>query len=497
MWVSPQSFDQNWLDEFAGLLQEKPAWLTGIVFGPQVRVGLESLRQLVPAQYPIRHYPDITHSRQCQYPVPDWDTAFAVTEGREGINPRPTQMAAIFRLLQPDTIGFITYSEGCNDDVNKAIWSALGWDPDADVLEILRQYSRYFIDESYTDDFAQGLLALEGNWRGPLLANESIYTTLQQFQGMEHRASSRDKLNWRFQEGLYRAYYDAYIRSRLIYETDLQERALEVLRNSKSRGAPATVAQAEAFLNRATTEPIATDWRARVFELGEALFRSIRMQLSVEKYQAIGVDRGANLDTMDYPLNNRFWLKEKLANIRKIPSEPDRLKAIDEIVSWTNPGPGGFYDDLGNVAAQPHLVRGLPYEKDPAFLASPHAGFEEGVEADDKHQGALRYSWLNHAESLNDAPLTVHYDNLDAGARYKIRVIYGGDSLKKKIRLMAGDSVEIHPLIAKPWPIRSLEFDIPAKAIVRGELTLNWFREAGLGGNGRGCQVSEIWLIKK
>ena len=80
MWVSPQSFNQEWLDEFIGILRrDQPAWLSGVVFGPQVRGSLAQLRALVPARYPIRHYPDITHSRQCEYPVPDWDTAFAIT----------------------------------------------------------------------------------------------------------------------------------------------------------------------------------------------------------------------------------------------------------------------------------------------------------------------------------------------------------------------------------------------------------------------------------
>ena len=49
------------------------------------------------------------------------------------------------------------------------------------------------------------------------------------------------------------------------------------------------------------------------------------MQLSVPKYKAIAVDRGANLDTIDYPLNSRFWLKEQFAQIRGLPSEAERL----------------------------------------------------------------------------------------------------------------------------------------------------------------------------
>ena len=67
-------------------------------------------------------------------------------------------------------MGFITYSEGCNDDVNKVVWSALGWDPAMPVSEILGQYSRYFIGEHCEAGFAEGLAELERNWRGPLPA---------------------------------------------------------------------------------------------------------------------------------------------------------------------------------------------------------------------------------------------------------------------------------------------------------------------------------------
>jgi len=41
MWVSPQSFNQPWLDEFIGILRNQPPpWLTGVVYGPQVRMSL-------------------------------------------------------------------------------------------------------------------------------------------------------------------------------------------------------------------------------------------------------------------------------------------------------------------------------------------------------------------------------------------------------------------------------------------------------------------------
>src|SRR5262249_24983817 len=87
MWVSPQGFDAARMDGVMSLVKQEPRWLDGIVIGPQVRVPLAELRKALPAKYPIRGYPDITHSRQCQHPVPDWDLAFACTEGREAINP--------------------------------------------------------------------------------------------------------------------------------------------------------------------------------------------------------------------------------------------------------------------------------------------------------------------------------------------------------------------------------------------------------------------------
>ena len=70
-------------------------------------------------------------------------------------------------------------------------------------------------------------------------------------------------------------------------------------------------------MNRALTDPPAQWARARVFEMAEALFQSIRMQFSVPRYKAEAPERGANLDMIDMPLNNRGWLMARFAEIRK------------------------------------------------------------------------------------------------------------------------------------------------------------------------------------
>jgi len=339
IWVSPQGFDypgrnrDGWLKMFIDILQrQRPKWLDGVVFGPQVEMSLPELRKAVPARYPIRRYPDITHCMSCQYPVMGWDLAFRATEGREPINPRPMTYATIFRTLQPYSYGYITYSEGCNDDVNKVVWSSLGWDPAMNVADILKEYSRYFIGPRFEERFAQGLLGLEEDWQGPLLENQAVEKTLGIFQAMEREATPQDRLNWRFQQGLYRAYYDAYIQRRLIRETDLVRRALEDLKTAGQVGAVAALDKAEATLDQASADPVAINLRARVFEMAEALFQSIRMQLSVERYKAIDVSRGANLDQIDKPLTRAPRLRDEFARIRSLGSEPQRLEAIAKIV---------------------------------------------------------------------------------------------------------------------------------------------------------------------
>lgn len=490
MWLSPQGFSAAWMDQFYGLMAKKPAWLAGLAFGPQVRDPLPLLREKIDKRYRIRRYPDITHSLRAQYPVPAWDVAHAMTSNREPINPRPTDETAIYRALDRYAVGFLTYSEGCNDDVNKIIWSVLGWDRNAEPLETLRQFSRYFIGAHYTDAFAQGLLALERNWRGPLVANASVDTTLRQFQAMERSAAPHVLLNWRFQQALYRAYYDAYVRQRLIDERALEAEAMSILARAGDVGALQAVDMAEAVLSRADRDRMTSPLRSRVGELAEALFQSIRMQLAVRPYGAIAVGRGATLDTIDMPLNDRPWLTSRFREIRGLAKEDERLAAIDTIVNWTNPGPGGFYDDLGDPDRQPHLIRGPGLQTDPGSFETTATGFG--------YRPGWRLSWITHAESFYDAPVQMKYDGLDPAARYRVRVVYAGDvySFTTKLRLVADDTYEVHPWMTKEGQPKPIEFDVPPAATSDGSLTLTWRQDSGRGGAGRGNQIAEVWLMR-
>ena len=488
MWMSPQSFTGPWMEDFFALMKQEPAWLSGLVHGPQVRVSLAGLRAAVPAKYPIRDYPDITHSLRCQYPVTDWDVAFALTEGREVCNPRPVDMAKIYKYARPHTAGFVTYSEGCHDDVNKTIWSALGWDDAADVREVLRQYGRYFIGPALGEKFAEGMFALEKNWAGPAIENKQIDDTLSLFQAMEKAAGPREKLNWRFQQALYRAYYDAFVRVRARHEVGATDAARAKLRDAKQLGSVKAMFEALAVLDRAEKERPGAGLRARTSELAEALFQSIRAQLSVPRYHAIAVGRGANFDAIDTPLSDAGWLRAEIAAAQKLPDEAARVARLLAVVNRDDPGPGGFYDDLGDPGRQPHLVREPKWEADPGYYAAPLLAFTRAA-----NLANLPRAWWTHAVNHYDAPLKLRYPGLDKTAKYRVRVVYGPNE-GGQARLVAGDGHVVHDYQTKA--LEPVEFDIPAAATAGGELTLAWTQTPGRGGAGRGCAVCEVWLLK-
>jgi hypothetical protein len=479
MWVSPQGMDDVWLEQFYTVARANPKWLAGVVHGPWVRPSMSEFRKQIPASMPIRLYPDITHTLRCQFPMVNWDPAFAITHGREPINPMPIWQTEIFHDYTPGSIGFVSYSDGANDDFNKVLWSVLAWDPTTNPTTITREYARYFTG---IDTIADGLLALERNWTGPLASNSGVGETLRKFQAIEATATPQLRRNWRFQQLLYRAYYDAYIQRRLLYETELEAEARRLLQLAKTSGSLAAMDAAERVLLRAVNERIAPELRSRIFELAEALFQSIGTQLSVERYGGSGWERGVTLDRVDEPLNNRKWLLANFAKIRGMEREADRLKTIHYLLHWDDPGPGGFYDDLGNPSRQPHLI----LDSKPG-----QQGFWEVLD------GPL--SQLSHANSWRGRPIRMRYEGLDPEASYKVRVVYGGENVvpEQGIRLIANDGIVIHPYMRKPMPIQPLEFDIPQEATRSGVMTLSWDREEPPSGRLRGAQVAEVWLIRK
>ena len=504
IWVSPQAFKpgKEWYSAFYKNVNNQYDWFGGIVYGPWIRTPLPEVKRLINPSVPIRLYPDITHSFSCQYPVPDWDLAFAMTLGRECINPRPDDEKYIHNLYSALASGSISYSEGTNDDVNKFVWSGQDWDPSTPVIETLRDYSRYFIGPDYTEGVAQGMMALERNFRGPLLTNDQVERTFLQWQDMEKDASDNVLSNPRFQSGLIRAYFDAYTQRRLIYETHLERQAKNILEQAENKGSLTAISEARNTLLLAHEKPVSQELKQRCHALADSLFRTFGAQLTIEKHNAAG-GRGNFIDNIDIPLNDALWFLDQLNMAEDVSGEAERLDAIEEILHRTDPGPGGFYDNFGSPSAWKRVRAKKTWAEDPGSLESPRVSFGVGLKGVDwVHEVVARgfegqttpLAWMNQINTLYDTPLEIEYDNLDTTAVYILKIAYTG-RFRSNIKLTA-DGVKIHDYIR--MGTRPLfEFPLPKKVTQDAKVRFTWTCGSDDKGEGeRGSQVAEIWLIR-
>jgi len=483
IWLSLQGFTQEQVDyTYDYLAKAHPDWLGGLCEGPS-SPPIAQMRLRMPKQYKLRMYPDITHNKLCQYPVPWWDQAYALTLGREAINPRPVQYAYIHNWFAPYCDGFISYSDGVHDDVNKTIWSAMSWDPQTKVRDVLVEYARVFFDPPVAEEAADGILALEKNWHGSLADNGAVEGTLLLWQQLEKKAPQLES-NWRWQMCLVRGCYDAYLRRRLLNEAGLEDEANAILAEAGQRGSEAAMLDAMTVLNRAVTEPVAADLRARIFDLYDKLFHSIGLQSSVSKYFASGGERGASLDYIDNPLNNRWWLEDEFMKVRKLGSETEKCAQLKRLAMWENPGPGSFYDDVGNTAKSPHVKRCEAPFTNPAEDAWPeptHWWLDDG-------KGRKRLSWL----TTMDWPEAVIYEGLDPEASYAVVLTGYGQSLLKM------NGVRIQPTLDGKEIGEFKEFPVPPEAVKDRKLVLTWDTptdEAHLNWRQQ-SRLAEVWLLK-
>lgn len=483
VWVSLQDFDEPRVQYVMDYIaREQPDWLGGIVADTSALPVSETRRRLLP-RYPVRWYPDITHTVLCQFPVNWWDPAFALTLGREPTNPRPVDFAAILPRFAPHTDGFVTYSDGMNDDVNKAVWSMLGWDSDHNVRELLMQYSRFHFGDSVAEQTADGLLGLENNWRGGLAENAGVDGVLALWQTVaEQRPGLRS--NWRFQQHLMRACYDAYTRHRLIYERELELQAMRLLAEAPEIGADKAIDMAGQVLQRAVEQPCRSELRERIQQLADDLFRSIQYQTSMKRYGASGAERGCVMDFLDRPLNDRWWLEDEFAKIRALDSEQQKLARLETVRTWKNPGPGSFYDDIGDVGLSPRVLRGEMTNTDPEVRRHVNPGHSWENEGESR----WRLAWLHHMRW----PEGIDYGGLDPQARYVVRLTGQGESP------LRGDGVRL-PVIRRADQIGEFqEFAVPPELVADGKLLLTWdpVDESHLHWQ-EYSHVAEVWLLKQ
>ncbi|MBE6716309.1 MAG: hypothetical protein E7573_05250 [Ruminococcaceae bacterium] len=313
MWPSAQQPHHlpDWGMRFLREMKKKPDFIDGVITGPNAAFRLDILRRYLPQEYPIRLYPDITHNLRCEYPVhsdrDDWHYALAAVNGRECANPRPTEYKRIHSDTRGYVIGSVSYSEGVNDDINKAVWSALDFDPDTPLREILEDYSRLFFPESDWEKTADAIFGLEKNWEGDPEENPCIEHTLKLWEELGEEVPSI-KNNWRYVQCLFRARCDAFVRRKIIFENSLIKAAKHCIFSGNTD-------KAKDILISPLPDVI-SDLRAKIDEDADKLFKLIGLQLGTKKYHAKNFERGAVLDTVDLPLTDLPWLISRFEKAR-------------------------------------------------------------------------------------------------------------------------------------------------------------------------------------
>lgn len=476
--LSTQGFDAAGLDAFHAQLAKGPRWLTAIFVGPQTRDSIADHRRRIAGRYPIETYPDTAHTMHAQFPIPDWHPAFALTQGREPVNPRPAATQRIFAMLAPQTRGFVTYSEGVNDDWNVTQWFRLGWNPDTPADAVAADYARMFVGDM---GFVAIPAALESNWRGDPSANAGIDATAR-LVGNLRPAPWAD---WRIDLYRYRATYDALVRHRLIAAKAAQAEALWTLRQAPATGADAAAVAAR-FAYARPEPAIVAPLRSDLTGIADRLWDRARMQLSVPRHGASNWERGANLDRADIQLNDRTAIEADIAGALARPDAAARLYAIGD--PWRSRDLA-LYDDLGDPTAEPHLVRGSGFDADPQSMASAIDGVADHI----PDQG-WRMADLSYAEGLYETPVRLRYTGLERNRRYRLIARWAGEAYALPMRL-TGDGVELHGYRARNGERETVETAIPQSLTADGALTLEWHRPPGIGGGGRGHQIAQTWLI--
>lgn len=488
IWLSMQGYRGEEVDYvFDYIIKNDPkGWLGGLVHGPG-SPSIAETRARLPKHYALRLYPDENHVVRCQFPVPYLDPALARTHTREPVFVMPRFEKFLHDAHAPYTVGFIAYSDGSHDDVNKAVWSRLGWAPETTVKEIVDDYGRYFLSSEHADELGDLLLAFERNWEGALETNGGVAATAamarQLLEPLPEDIAS-DGPNWRRQMFLMRALLDNLTRERMIYENTLEERANEAILTIVDKSPEAAMRAAAEILAEAGNPPAnIARMQQRITELCEDLWQSIGFQSSVEKYGAAAGHRAAILDYIDVPLNDRWWLEDEFEKVRAMPDEAQKTARLTQLATWESPREGGFYDDLGNIGRSAHVVfpGGSNAHVFEQWIPNPtmwalNGGFSRGRQA---WTATLRW------------PHMLRYTTLDPESSYTLRLVGVGEAKPRA----EGQLLEATAYGREEGDIK--EFPVPPALSKDGvlEITFDDLDENHLNWRVQ-SRLAEAWLIR-
>lgn len=494
---SPGTFKEQFYES----VNKHPQWLGGVVYGPWTDHLLRECRKLTPDDIPVRGYPDICHSLCCQFPVHEWDTAFALTAGRECYNPRPREHKKIHESCKNYLIGNIPYTEGIADDVSKYIWLCLDWDSSKSSFEILCDFAHNFISSEYCGELASAISGIEDVSYGNASDVSKARSVYDSFRRLEKLLPDFGKNSYRFKMPYLMASYYYYICKRSVYEAEIEQDAFKVF-DDTSLTADEKIEKIFSVYKKQDTSPD-SELKNFILALAKELNSLIGWRLTVDEYKAKNYSRGAFIDTLDLPLNNRIAVEATLKKLSGM-SEEEKTAGIDALRFRRFAGEGGKYISFGEKESMRYIEHADGRKTEPNTLTVPRIEHFTDVVSPDlftKNRFDLTKCFKERVSSVLGyyrCHVKLSVDGLVHGSNYELRIVFplrfgwfGQTDIPTKI--MSGDT-ELKCVGTDENDSWIYIYTVPSDCIGKdGVLNLEIIPCEGTRGSG----ASEIWLIKK
>ena len=196
-------------DDWEGLYKwlEKVDWVDYILADSHREFPKYPLEHPVPKEIPIVTFPEIS-----MWGRDPW--------GGYGATALPKRFTRLFRQAERVTGGFMIYSEGIYEDINKWIVNGLYIDPQADPDELLRSYASYELPGVNPDDFVKLCEIYETNHLFPQGRTTPVFTSIgednAELAAYRGRACEADRLVEKMDREIFPAFKGGW-RWRLIY----------------------------------------------------------------------------------------------------------------------------------------------------------------------------------------------------------------------------------------------------------------------------------------
>jgi hypothetical protein len=452
-----------------------PRWFEYEGFGPLGNY-LKFMHHELPRTTDIVLYTDITHWMQAQFAVPHPDVALAAVYDRRSWNTRPRNFHRVGQEILHYALGDMHYSEGMHDDFNKWFWYRMLWNPRQDAESITKEYCRYWFGPDAQDEMADAIFLMEETLEKPVIDNPGITKAVV----LLHSAGAKIpenllKTDYRWRIILEKALMDRYIQLELQHGRALKGEAGQLLSGVETSQQPGAVLESAL---KGLDQPIETSEMKAVIDEAN--------KMGEEANTNIGYREPAPFIVGKLDLTEVGWWTKVLRQALAEGNEAKIRNAAKMVLHYDDPGPGGFYDDVGWPNESKHLVSG------------------ETLWAFDPFSGPAKLSYYNHALSMGkDPPVAFEYTGLDPAAQYVVRISVGArideerpalKGMKLSEGLKADDTVISEGFPVPTDDVTFQEFDIPQELTKDGKLKVTLTPSPGPMPI-TGC--AEIWFMQK